>query len=1764
MRSYSRRIARRKAITYLVLFAFLFTTLFPPGMQVHAEGPSRSKPPEKLVKRELVAFRTETSKLIDNGDGTFTRQIFFVPIHRKKNGRWEEISTRLVRSEPNGTLAPENTALDARFTPRMVKGRYLTLRSGPHSLSYTLLGAEGEAGTARPADVTPTYEDNRIYHKGVFPGVDLRNIVLDTSVKEDLILTEYRGFHRFQFRIETTLRGQKEADGSVTFRTADGEVVFRLPKPFMSDSNIDPLSDEPQRSENVTYELEEQDGAWLLTIVADPAWLKDPARKYPVYIDPTTTRTTTHDTFVFSAYPTTNYEGFWESSQGYYSLKVGYYDSTTGTNYAYLKQDLSNLKNVIIDSAKLYVYCAHSYYVSTPTGVWVDRVTGSWTASTLTWNNKPGSTNITSTQVYRGQWAVFDVTGVVKAWVDGTSTNYGFKLHTNGNGQTYWKKFYASENSTNKPYLSITYRIPAPNAPTGVAYAHGDGNSGWVDLKWDPVPGATGYKVWIYNGIEYEAFDVGNVTQWTTRNKGIWPTPEEIAAGRYKLHHDGKGTELARDPSPVYRNSGGKYTTNKNYWFRVSAYQSLGESVLSEAFMPTIPDREDLGVESFWTYVPVPKGKVNAATGNLVLEDTDLEIPGRGPVVTIRRTYNSRSAEDGPFGLGWTFSLGMRIREDGSGNVFWTDEDGTVHRFTKNADGSYTPPPGIYDTLTKTGSGYTLKDKDQTQYLFDTAGKLTKVQDANGNALTLAYNASGQLTTITDASSRKTTLTYNADGKVATVTDPASRTWTYGYSGNLLVSVTDPEGGVTRYEYANNVLTAVYDPTHTDTRPVRTTFTYTDGKVTSVRDPLGRTTTLAYDAANRKTTVTDPRGKVTQYFYNLDANPVKVVVDPSGLNLVTTYVYDLNQLLEVKDPNANKAGDTQASESYAYDSRGNVTRVQDPAGTETFQYNANNDITRYTDATGQAYTYTYDGVNPVSGTDPVKVSDAKVYDNRGNLIAATKELGMADNRVTNPGMERVNSGLPESWTLVTSGDSGTMAADSGQKHSGARSVRLTSQSTTSGGGLGFVAAIQDIPVAPNTTYTLSGYIKTLNLNGANAFFNVYQLNANKQPVANPWTDNRYSQLSGTHDWTLRQLTFTTGPNTAYVRIYLEVDHRSDTASGTAWFDDIQLERGEVSTGYNPLENSSFEQQLNFWQNVSGSGGAGSIDATQAFDGARSLKMIRAAATDPALVYRQRIDLYQSTPEPITVSGMSKASGVQNTAAGGPNDDYAIWVEAVHSDGTSTSGGARFALGTHDWQRAAVTLHPTKPIQYVNVNVVFRGQNTGTVWFDNIRLQAGRAITTYEYDAGGNYVTKTTDPLGYSRQSTYDAVGNELSSTDARGNTRTFAYDQLGRMTSVVLPGYDVKAEYTYDKNGNVTERKLTSKDGATVYSRIRYEYDEANQLVAVTDPLGNVTRYSYDANGNVTQETNPDGSRQEYLYDAADRKTEIRFNGVVRYRFTYDANGNVTKVEDLALGQERTQTFDKVNRLIGMTTAGGTVAWTYDADDNVTAVTITSGSTTYTHSYEYNDADHNIRVTDPSGRVYRFNYDEAGNVRTVTQGNGTVATYIYDENDRVTHISIGKTTDGSPIAAYVYTYDENGNRTSVKDHTGKVIAYTYDALNQLISETDPTSDRTIFYTYDARGNRTSKVVKDAAGNVVERTDYTYNTANQLVAVNGQPLVYDANGNLVDDGERVYVWDAAGHLVIVKRKADGSVIAQYAYDEQGRRVRSVAGGSSHNV
>jgi RHS repeat-associated protein len=1616
----------RKWISLVVTFC-LIVTLCPVGLFSTAEASNVEITTPS--KRELTAQRTAISKRFDNGDGSFTEQIYFQPIHRKQENRWEEISAKLMQPTTSGEIVTQQTELGIQFAPRMERGKYLTLQRGSHKLSYTFLAAEGDTVKTQPVHVAPIFTMNRILYKNVIPGIHLRNVAFDTSVKEDIMLEKYTGYYQFRFQVDTDLMAKKQIDGSVIFFDAKGTEIFKLPKPYMQDSNVDPKSGEASRSENVTYQVEREAKSWILTVVADQEWLKSPARQYPVYIDPTTTVGVSGDTFVSSAYSTTNYQGFWDANLGFYSLKVGYYDSSSGTNYAYVKPNLSSLSGMVVDSATLHMYAGHSYDPAAPTPVWLDTVNADWNTSTLTWNNKPASTSLSTMKVHKGQWAGFDVTGTVRAWVGGEKSNYGFKLHENGNGQTHWKKFYASGNSTNQPYLAVTYH----------------------------------------------------------------------------------------------------------------------------------PRTEELGTEDFWMYVPVPGGKVYTGNGNLVVQDEDFEISGRGPAVSVERTYNSLSTQDGVFGLGWSWDFGMTVKADARGTIWYSDEDGTIHPFTKKSDDTYQHPPGVYLEMSKSATGYTVRNKDQIQYLFNSSGKLTQIVDADNNKLTLAYNASNQLITVTDASGRVVSFSYNSTGKIATIQDPAHRKWTYGYSGNLLTSITDPEGGVAQYEYTNHMLTGVKDPNHTEEKSAETVYTYTNKQVTSVKDPLNRTSTLAYDSIHRQVTLTEPNGSITQYVYNRFGNPAKMVGDPTGLNLVTTYTYDQNNLLETKDPNANKTGQGQATESYRYDSEGNIIQAKDASGTETYQYNGNNDVIRYTDANNQSYQSTYDGTQEVSTTDPAKVSSAKKYNAVGNVISSTKELGMADNLVINPGMERMSGNLPQNWAKSIVGDNGAISSDTTQKKWGIRSVRVTSKSTAN--GLGYVAAVQEVSVQPNTTYTLSSSIKTSNLNKAYAFLNTEQLDKNGKPVStNRWADNRHSKRTGTQDWTERQVTFTTGATTTEVRIYLEIDHTQSTAAGgTAWFDNVQLETGVVSTRYNPLENSSFERDFSNW---SSSSGTATVDSVESFSGAKSLKMARSATTDSAMQYRQDFALNQAIAAPITITGMSKASGIKNTVNNESNPDYSIWVDAVQSDGTYATNQATFSLGTHDWQRAAVTLNPSKPIQTVHVYVLFRGKNTGTVWFDNVRIQAGGVITAYQYDGKGNEVTQTTDPTGNSTQSTYDEVGNQLTTIDAKGNAKRWTYDLLNRMKSIALPGADVKVQYIHDKNGNIIEKKVTDKESSGVYNTTTYTYDSANQLTSTTDALGKVTRYMYDSNGNLAEITHPNGSTQGYTYDKADRKIEAKQNGKARYRFTYDANGNQTKVEDLSLNVTKTHNFDKTNRMIGMTTSAGTVTWNMDGNDNLKEQKITQTARTYTHTYIYNKVDQNTQVIDPTGRKAQFDYDENGQLRTLASGNGTGATFLYDDNYQVTHVSIGK-SNGSAIALYEYLYDQNGNRTSVKDHTGKVISYTYDEQDQLTSETDPISGNTIHYTYDALGNRETKIVKDAAGKVLSTTNYTYNAMNQLTAINDESLNYNENGQLIDNGEIRYDWDAEGRLIQASRKADGSSIAAYDYDEQGRRIRSVVGDVTTN-
>ncbi|MBC2367708.1 hypothetical protein HBP99_03630 [Listeria booriae] len=151
-----------------------------------------------------------------------------------------------------------------------------------------------------------------------------------------------------------------------------------------------------------------------------------------------------------------------------------------------------------------------------------------------------------------------------------------------------------------------------PEKTTIKTYSSGVGTgTGYMDITWKAMSGATNYKLLISNGYNYEIFTTGNVTAWTTKGKKIFPTQTEINQGKYAFHTDGKGVEFASDPRALYENGYKAGSTfglrnQQKYIVRVMAVYSSGDgptSDITDAYMPpeTLPAKPDKSIISAYS-----------------------------------------------------------------------------------------------------------------------------------------------------------------------------------------------------------------------------------------------------------------------------------------------------------------------------------------------------------------------------------------------------------------------------------------------------------------------------------------------------------------------------------------------------------------------------------------------------------------------------------------------------------------------------------------------------------------------------------------------------------------------------------------------------------------------------------------------------------------------------------------------------------------------------------------------------------------------------------------------------------------------------------------------------------------------------------------------------------------------------------------------------------------------------------------------------------
>lgn len=443
----------------------------PRGDFSNPPGTKRPRPKFDPAKAKLVDRRADADIYL-NPDGTRTERVYGAPMNWRDpaDGKFKPINAKVV-ADGSGGYRQASGPLGVRFAGSTSAAELVTLGAPGRGAGFSLAGAA--TGKA------PSIDGSKLTYAGVGKDIDLQFHLGATGFKELVVLnkplpagapTEFS----FPLRLDG-LTPRSEPDGGIGFYDADGIQTFVIPAATMWDSAIDPRSAEPA-SAPVQLAVSPQGNSWKITVSADPAWLSDPARKYPIFVDPsfyageTTTRS---DAYTTNAFPANNYNSSYDSSLGRYQDRLGYYDATTGTNWSYLQYGVSPANGTTIIDATWSGYFIHSYQPTTRTLYRMQPVAAAWSASTLTWNNQPGLlAGYKDDNAMKDEWRDVDVTDWVQNWASGTWANNGIRIDTAGQGQTSWKKLAATENTDGSAsYIDVTY----DNAPvlTSVAPAAG-------------------------------------------------------------------------------------------------------------------------------------------------------------------------------------------------------------------------------------------------------------------------------------------------------------------------------------------------------------------------------------------------------------------------------------------------------------------------------------------------------------------------------------------------------------------------------------------------------------------------------------------------------------------------------------------------------------------------------------------------------------------------------------------------------------------------------------------------------------------------------------------------------------------------------------------------------------------------------------------------------------------------------------------------------------------------------------------------------------------------------------------------------------------------------------------------------------------------------------------------------------------------------------------------------------------------------------------
>lgn len=1685
-----------KIISIMTVFAMLFTILPEFAIEAFAEEKknlasssvsSEENPDEELDMsrlKEVKKERTSNTKTFTDSNGSFYKEIYPEAIHTKEDTGYEEISENLT-STGTGYVSTENTNLEASFPQSIKKDSEIIYKKDNHELTFQLESAKKDQELITPTlNTTNDTQANKSTFQNIYPQIDLRHITFNDEVKEDWIVNEYTGIHTFNYTMKTDLTPALESNGSITFKEAD-KVIFTLPRPTMMDSNINEEKGEGVYSNKVHYELEETaTNTYALTLEADDEWLSSDKRVYPVYIDPSVTATALGDTYVSSKYPTANFNKKWDATQGEYVLQTGYYDSTSGTNYAYIKFDINDLKGATIDNAQLSTYVTHAYYKAEQNGLWVDAVNDIWYTASLNWNNKPSSTKITSVNVGRDEWANFNVTDTVQSWMSGETRNNGFKLHTNGHGKTYWKKISAAEN-TNKPKIVVKYHYEAGPKPTVSATAYNDGsNNGYTNVKWNAVYGATGYKLLMYDGAAYKEVYTGTATSWSSKGKKIFPKSPYTTSSTYVT--DGSGVELPNDPSTFFAKKG---TADYLYYkFRVVPTFATGDGTQSEFSRVKIPKETKVVTDA--PDQPTIVGHQYSETSNN---------KGRG---WLDISWNKVDGATSYKVLIWngtkydTFNVGNKTSVTTKGKKIYPTDD-------EIAAGTLDFHQASLADTSNIGTGaelpmYPGKSYNNTSKRYSV--RIVAVSDAGDSARSeIAYG----FIPLYAPKSADVTLKANEDDLVENKT-----TLTASWKNNELATLYDVtiKGEKSKFNKTYRVKATSGDTT---TYTPSATFDLDDTYEVYVQPYF-------YDSQNAPSTEAD----------DSSLDDVKRGISPMPTEAQATVTPDLKEdLIGLED-----------YFTYEEQSFGNATaNVNVTTGNMAVQFTDESLYTR--GDLGYDFTRTYNSrstKNSALGKGWTFVGNESLSEDKTGNILYSDEDGTR-HTFSKDGAKYVSpKGLYETLNKVND-TTYTMTDTAGfvqtyQKAKNSTDFLIESYQDEYSNKIVFKRNDQDQVTVIEEEKGTSNQEKIQI--SYNAEKQIEKVKYGEHFTTFTYTNNQLTKTTIGSEKTQRTITETFEYDaTGKLVKYIDGKNNETTfeySKNTLVIFDKQAEDAELSVT-NTFEFDTKENQFV----VKDSSDEETVYKRDEANNTFAVAEVNAPGEDS-----QNTRTFYTFDDQYNVLEVINPDGSTETNT---FDSSGNLLTSTTKDGTATNT-------YNDKNQLIKTIAETgeeTTYVYDGAALVSTTTKDGTTQFENDSF--GRVTKTiyvndtFEevvYDDTNRQVT-STDKKGNTTSVSYSIYNQTLQETDASGHKKSYTYDPLylDTMTSVT-DGNGNKTSYTYDDNNNLTT--LTD----ALNRQKSYVYNDNDQVTSVKMPTMEF-KYSYDLNGELSSAILPSGIETNYTYNSDGQVSQIdNGNDIVTYE--YDENGNISAISrnNEAL---KTFTYEAETNALATYTLG-LFSQKYEYDETERLIknqTVYNDETAFNQEITYKENSDDVNqlkysLDGTNTHTYTVDTDIANNQTTLTL-NADLLVQVAQTNDSNLLSSLVYTTKQQTPFEINYEYTKNGN-ISKETINNDVNSFEYDQNDQLIKET--LSDGTInSYEYDAVGNRTQsdangiistftyndanqiKMKNDTAfeydkdGNLLqdENYKYTYNQQQRLTQVKtleGNPIAsytYDEDG-----------------------------------------------------